>query len=147
MPEMKTLHAIATALLVSGLVSPARPQPRNVDFGPETLGLINSHRASRGLPPLASRAALMALARQHNQYQAARGAIGHDGYARRLAQAKAAGFSGICVENVGYDYRNAEQLFSGWRRSARHNRNLLRPDLRYAGVSVVGAYATFFACR
>lgn len=145
--QMKVVHTFAIALLVSGCVSSARPQPPTVDFGPETLSLINSYRASRGLPALASRASLKALARQHSQYQATRGTIGHDGYERRLAQAKAAGFSGICVENVGYDYQSAEQLFSGWRRSARHNRNLLRPDMRYAGVSVVGAYATFFACR
>lgn len=144
---MKALQQIAIALLVSGCAASARPAPPRVDFGPETLSLINSYRASRGLPALASHAGLKALARQHSQYQAARRNIGHDGYDRRLAQARAAGLSGLCVENVGFNYQNAQQLFSGWRRSARHNRNLLRPDMRYAGVSVVGAYATFFACR
>lgn len=144
---MKVLQTITIALLVSGCAASARPAPPKVDFGPETLSLINSYRASRGLPPLASQAALKALARQHSQYQAARRDLGHQGYDRRLAQAKAAGFSGICVENVGFDHQNAQQLFSGWRGSTRHNRNLLRPDMRYAGVSVIGGYATFFACR
>lgn len=145
--RMKVLPTFAIALLVSGCVGSTRPPPPRTDFGPETLSLINSYRASRGLPRLASHAALKALARQHGRRQAARRDIGHDGYGQRMAQARSAGLSGFCVENVGFGHQNAQQLFSAWTRSSRHSRNLLRPDMRYAGVSVVGGYATFFACR
>ncbi|WP_244742338.1 CAP domain-containing protein [Mesorhizobium sp. L-8-10] len=134
------------AVLVSSCVGTAQPVVA-ADFGPETLGLVNSYRGNRGLPLLSSHPTLKALARQHSQYQAARHHIGHDGYRERSAKAKAAGTSGICVENVGAGYRDARQLFSGWRSSRRHNRNLLRQGLRYAGISVVGGYATFFACE
>ncbi|UXN67294.1 CAP domain-containing protein (plasmid) [Phyllobacterium sp. A18/5-2] len=116
------------------------------DFGPQTLTLINSYRVSRGLSPLAPHRTLNALARQHNRYQAVRNTISHDGFRQRSAQARAAGLSGVCTENVGVRYRSAQQLFSGWRNSTGHNTNLLRPNMRYAGVSVVGAYSTFFAC-
>jgi uncharacterized protein YkwD len=135
----------AFAILVSGCQSAMQPAT-TVDFGPQALTLINSYRTSRGLSPLASNATLTALARQHSQYQAARNAISHDGYRQRSAQAKAAGLSGICAENVGVKYRSAQQLFSGWRSSGAHNTNMLRPNLRHAGISVVGRYATFFAC-
>ncbi len=144
---MEILRAVAIiAVLVSGCQSTAQPAATTVDFGPQTLTLINSYRTSRGLSPLASNATLKTMARQHSQYQASRNAISHDGYRQRSAQAKAAGLSGICAENVGVKYRSAQQLFSGWRNSGAHNTNMLRPNLRYAGVSVVGNYATFFAC-
>jgi uncharacterized protein YkwD len=117
------------------------------NFGPQTLALINSYRVSRGLSPLASHGTLQALARQHSQYQAARNTLNHNGFRQRSARAKAAGLSIVCAENVGHKYRSAQQLFLGWRNSAVHRKNLLRPNLRYAGISVVGDYATFFACQ
>jgi uncharacterized protein YkwD len=144
--DMKNLWTVAAlAVLISGCQSATQPAT-TVDFGPQALTLINSYRTSRGLSPLASNATLTALARQHSRHQAARNAISHDGYRQRSAQAKAAGLSGICAENVGVKYRSAQQLFSGWRNSGAHNTNLLRPQLRHAGVSVVGGYATYFAC-
>ena len=138
---------VAAALLISGCASTAYPVLAAGNFGPETLTLINSYRVSRGLSPLAPHRTLQALARQHSQYQATRNTLGHDGFRQRSAKAKAAGLSLVCTENVGHNYQNAQHLFLGWRNSAAHRTNLLRPNLRYAGVSVVGAYATFFACQ
>lgn len=147
-PIMKILQAIAIAVLISGCAGAAQPpQVTTGDFGPQTLALINSYRTSRGLSPLAENATLKALARQHSRYQATRRTISHDGFRQRSAQAKAAGLSVVCTENVGIGYRNAQHLFSGWRNSGAHNKNLLRPDMRYAGVAVVGNFATFFACK
>jgi uncharacterized protein YkwD len=132
--------------LVSGCVATTGPAGPGVDFGAQTLTLINSYRVSRGLGPLSSHGTLEALARQHSQYQAGRNRVSHDGYRQRSAQAKAAGLTARCAENVGHKHRNAQHLFSRWRNSPGHNTNMLRPSLRYAGVSVVGSYATFFAC-
>ncbi len=145
-PTMKILKIIAMAVLVSSCAGMAQPVAMTGDFGPQTLTLINSYRTSHGLSPLAANGTLKALARQHSRSQAARRTISHDGFRQRSAQAKAAGLSGICTENVAFRYKNARHLFSGWTNSAGHNTNLLRPNMRYAGVSVVGAYATFFAC-
>lgn len=116
------------------------------DFGVQTLALINAYRSRNGLAPLVQHPVLQKLARQHSRYQASRRRLGHDGYRQRSAKAAAAGLTRRCAENAGRNYRSAEQLFTGWRRSSGHNRNLLRPNLRYAGVSVVGDYSTFFAC-
>ena len=144
---MKILKTIVMTVLLSACAASSQPVANTVDFGAETLTLINSYRVSRGLSPLTSNGALRTLARQHSQYQAAKNAISHDGFRQRSAQAKAAGLSVVCAENVGYNYRNAQHLFSGWKNSTPHRTNLLRPNIRYAGVSVVGAYATFFACE
>ncbi|WP_088691752.1 MULTISPECIES: CAP domain-containing protein [unclassified Rhizobium] len=144
---MKTLQAIAIMVLSSACIGAAQPPTTTGDFGAQTLALINAYRASRGLSPLAANGTLKALARQHSQYQAVRRAISHDGFRQRSAQARAAGLSVVCSENVGVGYMTPQQLFSGWRNSPGHNTNLLRPNLRYAGVSVVGGYSTFFACR
>jgi uncharacterized protein YkwD len=143
---MKILRTIAIAVLVLGCTGTIQSVAATVDFGPQTLTLINSYRASRGLSPLAPNGTLKALARQHSRYQATRNTVSHDGFRQRAAQARAAGLSAICTENVGARYKNAQDLFSGWRNSAGHNTNLLRPNIRYAGISVVGAYSTFFAC-
>jgi uncharacterized protein YkwD len=142
---MKILLTIAIAALVSGCANMA-PPILTADFGPETLTLINSYRTSRGLPALTSQGTLRAMAKQHSQYQAARRSLGHSGFSQRSAQARAVVGGSRCVENVGYNYRDARQLFAGWRYSARHNKNMLQPYIRYAGVSVTGGYATFFAC-
>ncbi|SEH62587.1 Uncharacterized conserved protein YkwD, contains CAP (CSP/antigen 5/PR1) domain [Rhizobium tibeticum] len=146
-PTMKMLRTTAIAILSSACASAAQPPTTTSDFGSQTLALINSYRASRGLSPLAANGTLKALARQHCRYQATRRAINHDGFRQRSAQARAAGLSVVCSENVGVGYTTPQQLFAGWRSSPGHNTNLLRPNLRYAGVAVIGGYSTFFACQ
>ncbi|WP_348270860.1 CAP domain-containing protein [Rhizobium sp. Root1220] len=146
-PTMRMLKAVALGLLISGCLGAAKPPAASGDFGHQTLTLINNYRVSRGLTPLKENATLKALARQHSRSQATRRTLGHDGFRQRSAQARAAGLSIVCSENVGVGYRNPQQLFYGWRNSPGHNTNLLRPNLRYAGVSVVGSYSTFFACQ
>jgi len=116
------------------------------DFGAQTLALINAYRARKGLSALAPHPTLQALARQHSRYQSSRRRMSHDGFRQRSAKAAAAGLTRRCAENAGRDYRDARQLFAGWRGSSGHHRILLLPHLRYAGVSVVGRFSTFFAC-
>ena len=144
---MRISKTVAVALVYAGCAGTIDSTAATGNFGPEALNLINSYRVSHGVSPLASNGTLKALARQHSQYQAARNTLSHDGFRQRSSQAKAAGLSVVCAENVGYNYRNARHLLSGWSNSAAHKTNLLRPNLRYAGVFVVGAYATFFACQ
>ena len=146
-PTMKTLQTIAIVVLSSAFISAAQPPTMTGDFGSQTLALINSYRASRGLSPLAANGTLKALAQQHSRYQAARRSMSHYGFRQRSAQARAAGLSVVCSENVAMGYTTPQQLFAGWRRSWGHNTNLLRPNLRYAGVATVGGYSTFFACQ
>jgi len=137
---------LSSPALAQTLASRQSARAPGGDFGTRTLAMINAHRSRHGLAPLVQHSLLQELARQHSQYQASRRRLGPDGYRQRAAKAAAAGLTRRCAENAGRNYRSPEQLFTGWRRSSGHNRNLLRPNLRYAGVSVVGDYSTFFAC-
>lgn len=143
---MKVLLATALAVMISGYAETAQSAVSG-DFGPETLTLINSYRTSRGLSRLAENRTVKALALQHSREQAAHGSMNHDGFRQRLAQAKAAGLTGVCSENVGFGHQSAQQLFSRWRISPGHNANMLQPNMRYGAVVVVGGYSTFFVCR
>lgn len=143
---MKILTTAAIALFVSGCVAATGSVEPAANFDAEALRLINSYRTGRGLAPLSSHPLLERLASQHSRYQASRNDLSHDGYRERAAQARAAGLTARCAENVGFRYVGPQQLVAGWRSSAQHNTNLLRPNLRYAGIAVVGSYSTFFAC-
>jgi uncharacterized protein YkwD len=150
---MKFSAALLTGLFAFATLAPAQTfesthsaRAARSDFGAQTLALINVYRTRKGLTPLVPNGTLQELARQHSQYQARRRHLSHDGFRQRSAKAKAAGLTPRCAENAGRNYRTAQHLFTGWRQSSGHNRNLLRPNLRYAGVSVVGDYSTFFAC-
>jgi uncharacterized protein YkwD len=112
-------------------------------FDTQTLTIINNYRAQRGLRKLQMRQNLFLLARQHSRYMAARRQLSHDGFYDRF---RLSGFSS-CTENVAWNYPTPSALVSAWRKSPGHNAALLRRDLVYAGVSKVGAYATYFACR
>jgi uncharacterized protein YkwD len=111
-------------------------------FEKRTLKLINTYRAQRGLRVLAVREKLYRLSRQHSQYMAATGRLSHDGFYDRY---RLSGFS-TCVENVAWNYPTPSSLVGGWKSSPGHNANLLNSRIRYAGLTRVGAYATFFAC-
>jgi uncharacterized protein YkwD len=111
-------------------------------FERRTLKRINAYRAQRGLRALAVSENLYRLSRQHSKYMAATGRLGHDGFYDRYLLS---GF-GTCVENVAWNYGSPSSLVGGWKSSPGHNANLLNRQIRYAGMTRVGAYATFFAC-
>lgn len=149
---MRILASLLVALVILCHAAPAQTLDsrhsgrRTGDFDGKTLALINAYRADKGLTKLLPSGALHTIAREHSRYQANRNNLSHDGFRQRMGKAKAAGLSPRCTENAGYNYRSPQHLFAGWRQSSGHNQNLLRPHLRYAGVSVVGRYSTFFAC-
>jgi uncharacterized protein YkwD len=111
-------------------------------FETQTLKLINTYRAQRGLRVLAVREKLYLLSKQHSRYMAATRRLSHDGFYDRY---RLSGFS-TCVENVAWNYPSPSLLVGAWRSSPGHNANLLNSRIRYAGMTRVGAYATFFAC-
>jgi uncharacterized protein YkwD len=115
--------------------------PSGVDFGSQTLSLINEYRRVNGLQTLSADRRMIALARQHSIEQASAGVMSHANFNARASQ-----FNMVCVENVGQGYRSAQHLFSGWKSSSAHNSNMLDRSIKFGGVSVVGSFSTFFAC-
>jgi uncharacterized protein YkwD len=125
--------------------SPAAAAARAVTptaFETATLNRINTYRAQRGLRALGVHEKLYLLSKQHSRHMAATHRLSHDGFYNRYLLS---GF-GTCVENVAWNYPTPASLFGGWKSSPGHNANLLSSRIRYAGLTRVGAYATFFAC-
>jgi uncharacterized protein YkwD len=147
--------ALSGAVAAAGEVSknPARAGPNSpavaaaravapTAFETKALKLINAYRAQRGLRAVAVREKLYLLSKQHSKHMAATRRLSHDGFYDRY---RLSGF-GFCVENVAWNYPTPASLIGGWKSSPGHRDNLLSSQIRYAGMTRVGAYATFFAC-
>lgn len=109
----------------------------------ELLALINHYRADNGLRPLSSDKKLINLARGHSIEMQHQGALSHDRFEERFKRSG----RNSCVENVGWNYRTARDLFSAWQRSSGHDQNMLSGNIQKAGISISGSYVTFFACN
>jgi uncharacterized protein YkwD len=129
--------AVATLLLTSLAVPALAGQ-----FEDELLVLINRYRASRKLKPLVSSPACSELAREHSLAMLEHQRMSHDGADDRFKRSGASS----CVENVGWNHETPQSLFTGWKESPGHNRNMLERKISMAGISKSGAYVTFFAC-
>ena len=112
-------------------------------YDEELLAAINRYRQENGLQALQSDQKLVRLAKGHSNTMYRLRAMNHDRFEERFKKAGAT----LCVENVGWNYLEAEAQFKGWRDSFAHNRNMLAPGIRQVGVAVVGTYVTFFACN
>ena len=105
--------------------------------------LVNDHRASRGAAELVVDSGLAALAREHSESMARAKRMSHDGFQSRFSRS---GY-GLCVENVGWNYRVPQRQLDAWRASPGHERNLLDPRLMRMGAGEASGYVTWIACR
>jgi uncharacterized protein YkwD len=134
----------ALGLLASGctgvtFVSPeyaARPvQPLNQQAA---LAEINAYRATNGLPPLVLDARLSRAA-AHSADQARRERMGHSGSdgSQPMDRAARAGYRlKIASENVAAGYKSFSDVMRGWEGSSGHRENLLRPNVKAAGIAM-----------
>jgi uncharacterized protein YkwD len=111
-------------------------------FEKETLTYINKFRSEYGLAPLVFNTRLQALAREHSEWMCRNRLMGHQNADERYQKSGRR----TCGENAGWNSRTPYEQFAGWRDSEGHRENMLDRNFRYAGVSKVGAYVTFFAC-
>jgi uncharacterized protein YkwD len=112
-------------------------------FAQEVLGLVNQLREAQGLALLLTDPALTDIAAARSQDMASAGRLSHAGF----APAFAASGRQTCVENLAFGHRQPFALVAAWQASASHQRNLVAPALRYAGVVLHEGYTTFFACN
>jgi uncharacterized protein YkwD len=111
--------------------------------GKDLLQEINRTRLRLGAAPLRPDARLDAIAARQNDFMARQGRMSHDGFDERFALSG----SDHCVENLAWNYPNAESTVQGWLNSPQHRTNLLDPEITHAGTALGRGYATFFACR
>lgn len=137
------LAAALAGCTTSGVVGGIRAKPLAVSaLGIDEQAaarLISSHRAERGLPPVAVDPRLTRIAAEHARRMASTDRLAHvlageGSFQRRLA---AGGFdAAVAAENIGAGYKSLAEAFAGWQGSPEHNANLLR-----AGVSLIGIAA------
>jgi uncharacterized protein YkwD len=114
----------------------------DVDYARQLAVRVNEYRTSEHVAPLAVDATIAELAREHSAAMARAGRMSHDDFPSRVRRS---GFA-MCVENIGWNYRSAEEQFNGWRSSPGHEHNMLDRRVERMGVAVVAGYVTMIAC-
>ena len=112
-------------------------------YASELDALVSRYRGERHVGALARDAKLDGLAREHSRTMTQAHRLSHDGFESRFRRS---GYA-MCVENVGWNYPTPSDQLAGWKSSPGHDRNLLDPRVKHAGVGVAGDYITFIACR
>ncbi|MBC7261538.1 MAG: CAP domain-containing protein, partial [Chloroflexi bacterium] len=114
---------------------------KTYSFENDLITLVNQERVRRGIPPLATNAALTTAARSHSQDMASNdffSHIGSDGstFAQRLVRA---GYTNFCTggENIAAGYSSPQAVFDAWMSSTGHRDNILNPSFRDIGVGYV----------
>lgn len=129
----------ACAVAPSGPMSASSAQRlASVRVDPVQAGrLINSYRASQGLPPLRLDPKLTAMAQYQSNAMAAANSLSHDvggSFTSRIQQARFN--TGRAAENLGAGYFSTEEAVAGWRSSSGHDANLRLPDVTRYGIAL-----------
>lgn len=106
----------------------------------KALALINQYRADKRLKPLKLNAQLTAAAKAHARDLAKWDRISHFGSdgSNPWDRVKRTGYNAsLAAENVGTGQITFDEVLRGWKNSAGHNKNLLLPDARHAGLALV----------
>ena len=140
---------LALALLMTlamGAERVAAETPKKAElaagYAAHLVDLVNQYRQRHHLPQLLLDDRLIRLAQEHAVDMANQRRLSHDGFDGRFKRANRE----LCVENVGWNYRNAKEQLKGWRNSPGHNVNLLNAEVRRVGIAIVQGYVSYFAC-
>ncbi|MEW5940735.1 MAG: CAP domain-containing protein [Chloroflexota bacterium] len=149
-----TLGRVRPALSSSSSQTDSRPQPVN---GYDLIAVVNSLRASNGLPAYQINSILMSIAQTHSEYQASTGTVTHygPGGTRPYQRALNAGYNvenalsnppGFFAENIqAGSGLSAQDIVNRWMGDAEHQNTMLSPNLVDAGAGVAcsGDYCYF----
>lgn len=128
----------------------------NATFEARVAELVNTERASQGLPPLKLATSLSAAARYHATDMGSDNYFKHDSYDRvGNSLTKVCGtFDRLrlwydwtaAAENIGGGYSSPKDVVAGWMSSAGHRNNILSDDFQelgvgyFAGAGDLGSY-------
>jgi uncharacterized protein YkwD len=147
-------RAIAVALIACALLAPAsaaatcEPQhdwgPNDPAFQKRVVELVNEHRASKGLAPLAVSRSLTRSAVWKSRHMAHFVYFEHNDPAPPVARnpherAFTCGYPVASIgENIAYNQLSPESVMFGWLNSPGHRANIEHPSYRVIGVGSVG---------
>jgi len=117
--------------------------PRD-DLASQTVTLVNSHRSSRGLRPLAVASALQASAVWKARHMAKYAYMGHNDPAPPVARSTgermaACGVTGSWGENIAMGYATPASVVNGWLNSAGHRANIENPNYTAIGTGAAAS--------
>lgn len=102
----------------------------------EILDLINEHRATLNLDPIAKdQQYASAYAVDHSQFMMAQGQISHANFNERKNALKSRGAQTV-GENVAYGYDNAQSVVTAWLNSPSH-KNIIEGNYTHSGFGVL----------
>lgn len=143
------LAAALTALMLAGcggptILSEADNATRGVILDEQAaIAAISRYRAEHGLGPLVLDSGLVKAASYQAGTNARAGRLSHEiggTFTSRMSQAGLA--KAYAAENLSAGSETFDQVLARWKASPEHNRNMLMPQLKRAGVARVDAPET-----
>jgi len=101
----------------------------------EILSLVNNHRESIGLSPLAALNIVSGVADTHTDYMIEAGVISHDNFSLRSETLMKSANAKKVGENVAYGFNSAQGVFNGWLNSSGHKAVIENPKYTHFGIS------------
>lgn len=98
------------------------PQVKTIEV--EILELINNHRLSLGLNPLAEMNIVKSVAYSHTDYMVDNDEVSHHNFYTRSEYLKSNAGAKRVSENVAFGYSSAESVVRAWIKSEAHKQNL-----------------------
>jgi uncharacterized protein YkwD len=124
----RCIFLISVLFVFSASISPTSQLANDV------LKYTNEYRRSKGLKELIMKDDLNSLARKHSEDMASgRLSLGHSGYDQRAAKVKKIYGTWMVAENVASGARDAKEVFSLWKKSSGHRKNMLG-NYKYIGI-------------
>jgi len=90
----------------------------------QILELINNHRLSIGLNPLADMTIVKSVAFSHTDYMVDNNEVSHANFYKRSDYLKANAGAIKVTENVAYGYSSAQSVVNAWLKSEGHRANI-----------------------
>ncbi|TVZ52713.1 CAP domain-containing protein [Dokdonia sp. Hel_I_53] len=107
----------------------------DITLAKEVMEVLNNHRASIGLNPIAWYSECEELAVEHSSYMVKNNKASHDNFYERSQILKRKGASFVS-ENVAYGYQDALSVLQAWLDSPSH-KITIEGDYTHSGIGIV----------
>lgn len=121
----------------SKALSPYREEARTGALERDYFLLMNSHRATRGLPALQYSLSIEGVAAEHSTYMSGGpGRFGHRGWQDRCRRLNETHRSENCGEIVAMGQETSKDVLNSWINSPAHREMIESPDFTHTGVGI-----------
>jgi uncharacterized protein YkwD len=118
-------------------LSPYREELRTGALERDYFILMNSHRATLGLPALQYSLSVEGVAAEHSTYMSkGPGRFGHRGWKDRCRRLNEANGSDNCGEIVAMGQKTSQDVLNSWINSPSHRAMIENPDFTHTGVGI-----------